>query len=64
MGEGKENENGVAILGKLNLQSSSGNSDKLLNITVIPEAPCLQVSVCQQRSFSISCSPNIFMLVN
>lgn len=43
VGGGKENENGVAIMGKLNLQSGTNNSDKLLQITVIPETPCLQV---------------------
>ncbi|CAH0724853.1 unnamed protein product, partial [Brenthis ino] len=44
---GKENENGVAIMGKLNLQSGTNNSDKLLQIIVIPETPCLQMTLSE-----------------
>lgn len=52
VGESKENENGVPILGKLNLQSD--DTDKLLQITVIPETPCLQVMllVLNKRNYN------------
>lgn len=50
VGESKENENGVPILGKLNLQSD--DTDKLLQITVIPETPCLQVMLLVLNNYN------------
>lgn len=41
---GNENGNGVTIAGKLNLITGVKNTDRRLQITVIPEAPCLQVN--------------------
>ncbi|CAH2102558.1 unnamed protein product [Euphydryas editha] len=52
VGESKENENGVPILGKLNLLSN--DSDKLLQITVIPETPCLQMTLSELSANVIS----------
>lgn len=44
-GEGStENGNNVVISGKVNLASDGKSLDKRLQITVIPEAPCLQAS--------------------
>lgn len=41
---GTENGNSVMISGKVNLTPRGRSPDKRLQITVIPEAPCLQVS--------------------
>lgn len=49
---GTENGNSVMISGKVNLGCSSKGVDKRLTITVIPEAPCLQVHYNQQSAFT------------
>ncbi|XP_069359904.1 trafficking protein particle complex subunit 8 [Maniola hyperantus] len=53
VGEGKQNENGVSVLGKLNL-GGNNFSDKLLQIKVIPQAPCLQMTVSETGADVIS----------
>ncbi|XP_061385966.1 trafficking protein particle complex subunit 8 isoform X3 [Danaus plexippus] len=54
VGEGKNNENGVSVLGKVNLQNGANCSDKLLLITVIPHAPCLQMTLSETVTEVIS----------
>ncbi|XP_046960546.1 trafficking protein particle complex subunit 8 [Vanessa cardui] len=51
-GENKDSENGVSIFGKLDLQSDTNGSNKLLHITVIPETPCLQMTLSE-------CNPDV-----
>ncbi|XP_037298483.1 trafficking protein particle complex subunit 8 isoform X2 [Manduca sexta] len=52
---GNENSgNGVAIQGKINLVSGEKSVDKRLQITVIPEAPCLQMTFSETNSDIIS----------
>ncbi|XP_039753731.1 trafficking protein particle complex subunit 8 [Pararge aegeria] len=53
--EGKQNENNVKVLGKLNLRGSDSNfSDKLLQIKVISQAPCLQMTLSETGADVIS----------
>lgn len=60
VGEGKQNENGVTVLGKLNLTDGANNcSDKLLQIKVIPQAPCLQASFVFYDFYNIVFLPKI-----
>ncbi|KAI8438482.1 hypothetical protein MSG28_010978, partial [Choristoneura fumiferana] len=51
---GNENTNGSMILGKLDLLSEMNASDKLLQITVIPQAPCLQMTFTESNRAAIS----------
>ncbi|XP_075972327.1 trafficking protein particle complex subunit 8 homolog l(3)76BDm [Anticarsia gemmatalis] len=51
---GNENGNSVMISGKVNLGSSEKGCDKRLQITVIPEAPCLQMTFSETSPDVIS----------
>ncbi|CAH0695186.1 unnamed protein product [Spodoptera exigua] len=51
---GTENGNNVVISGKVNLVSDGKSLDKRLQITVIPEAPCLQMTFSETSSDIIS----------
>ncbi|KPJ16736.1 hypothetical protein RR48_10335 [Papilio machaon] len=42
--DGKENNNSIVITGKLELSSAGNDADKRLQIIVIPQAPCLQMT--------------------
>ncbi|XP_050555044.1 trafficking protein particle complex subunit 8 [Spodoptera frugiperda] len=54
-GEGStENGNNVVISGKVNLASDGKSLDKRLQITVIPEAPCLQMTFSETSPEIIS----------
>ncbi|CAG4978822.1 unnamed protein product [Parnassius apollo] len=52
--EGKENGNSVIISGKLDLLSDGNESDKRLQIIVIPQAPCLQMTFSETSPEAIS----------
>ncbi|XP_023939464.1 trafficking protein particle complex subunit 8 [Bicyclus anynana] len=54
VGEDKQNENGVKVLGKLNLLGNTNFSDKLLQIKVIPQSPCLQMTLSETGADVIS----------
>ncbi|KAJ8735551.1 hypothetical protein PYW07_007171 [Mythimna separata] len=51
---GTENVNNVVIAGKVNLTPSDRSPDKRLQITVIPEAPCLQMTFSETSPDIIS----------
>ncbi|XP_063357938.1 trafficking protein particle complex subunit 8-like [Cydia amplana] len=51
---GNENATGSVIAGKLNLLSGINASDKRLQITVIPPAPCLQMTFTESSADVIS----------
>ncbi|XP_063616644.1 trafficking protein particle complex subunit 8 [Cydia splendana] len=51
---GNENATGSVIAGKLNLLSGINASDKRLQITVIPPAPCLQMTFTESSAEVIS----------
>lgn len=54
-GEGaSENSTGVSIQGKVDLMSGVKSMDKRLEITVIPEAPCLQMTFSETNPDIIS----------
>ncbi|XP_013175761.1 PREDICTED: trafficking protein particle complex subunit 8 [Papilio xuthus] len=42
--DGKENNNSIVIMGKLELSTAGNDADKRLQIMVIPQAPCLQMT--------------------
>ncbi|CAH2050377.1 unnamed protein product, partial [Iphiclides podalirius] len=52
--DGKENSNSVVISGKLDLLADGNESDKRLQIIVIPPAPCLQMTFSETSSDVIS----------
>uniref|UniRef100_A0A2A4K057 Uncharacterized protein n=1 Tax=Heliothis virescens TaxID=7102 RepID=A0A2A4K057_HELVI len=51
---GTENGNSITISGKVNLTPNGKTPDKRLQITVIPEAPCLQMTFSETSSDIIS----------
>ncbi|CAG4964933.1 unnamed protein product [Colias eurytheme] len=53
-GEGRENGNSVAVMGKLDIQKQINGCDKRLHITVIEPAPCLQMTFTETNTEVIS----------